>query len=320
MSWNIFITRRIPEAGINLLTQAGFTLDIYPQDLPVPKNILIEKAQTCQALVTLLTDPVDSQVINQAANLKIIANYAVGFNNIDLKAASALKIAVTNTPGVLTAATADLTFALLFAAARRIVESDRFMRAGKFTGWAPLLFTGSDITGKTLGLIGAGRIGQAVAKRAAGFEMKILFSDKSDSDEMKKLGAQKVEPDILIRESDFISLHVPLTESTRYLIAEKELKAMKRSAVLINTSRGPVVKESALVQALQSGEIAAAGLDVFEDEPHMKPGLADLPNVVVVPHIGSATLETRANMARIVAENIIACYRGQTPPNQVNHF
>ncbi|MCX7716173.1 MAG: D-glycerate dehydrogenase, partial [Endomicrobia bacterium] len=259
--------------------------------------------------------------MDKAKNLKIIANYAVGFNNIDVKEATSRKIPVTNTPGVLTETTADLAFALLMSVARRIVESDRFLREGKFKGWAPMLFLGNDIYGKTIGIIGFGRIGQAVAKRALGFDMKVLYYDTNrvKPEIEKKYSAIYKSLSELLKESDFISIHVPLTQETYHLISDKEFDLMKPTSYLINTSRGPVVDEKALVRALKNKKIAGAALDVFENEPEVEAELIDMPNTVLVPHIGSATIETRTKMALMAAENIIAVLvENKIPPNIVN--
>jgi glyoxylate reductase len=243
---------------------------------------------------------------------------AVGFNNIDVAAASRLGILVTNTPGVLTEATADLTWALILGVARRVVEGDQEMRSGRFPGWGPMYLLGGDVTGQTLGLIGPGRIATAVARRAVGFEMPLLYHGRRPSPELDALGARGVPLDQLLAESDFVSLHVPLAPETRHLIDARALSQMKPTAYLINTARGPVVDEAALVAALKAGQIAGAGLDVYEDEPTMAVGLADCPNALLLPHLGSATHATRAAMSRIAAENLVAALQGRRPPNLVN--
>ena len=260
-----------------------------------------------QALLCLLTDRIDAAFLERAGALRIVANMAVGTDNIDLAAARRLGIAVSNTPDVLTDATADLAFALLLAAARRLAWADRLVRGGGFTGWRPDLGIGLDVTGRTLGVVGAGRIGRAVAARAAGFRMEVLFHSRSGGTPL----------DELLARSDFVSLHVPLAPETRHLIGAAELARMKPTAVLVNTARGPIVDEAALVRALQNGVIAAAGLDVFEREPALAAGLVDLPNVVLAPHLGSATIATRARMAEIAATNIVAALTGAPIPNRV---
>jgi len=319
MRRKVYVTRRLPQPAIDMLEER-FDVEIYPEDRAIPREVLMEKVKGIDALLPLLTDKVDAEVMDAAGeNLKIIANYAVGYDNIDVDAATKRKIAVTNTPGVLTETTADMAWALMFAVARRVVEADKFTRAGKFKGWGPMMFLGGDVYGKTLGVVGVGRIGSAVAKRAKGFNMRVLYTDVVRNEEIEKeVGAKKVELDELLRESDFVTLHVPLMPSTRYLIGERELKLMKKTAYLINTSRGPVVEERALVEALRKGEIAGAGLDVYENEPELSPGLAELDNVVLTPHIASASVETRTRMATLAAENIIAFFEGKRPPTIVN--
>ena len=269
-----------------------------------------------------MTDQVDAEVLAVAApRCKLIANYAVGFNNIDVEAARQRRIMVTNTPGVLTDATADLAWTLLFCVARRAVEADQYARTGQYKGWSPMLLLGLDITGKTLGIIGSGRIGQNFAQKAAGFSMKLLYNDiKANRQFEAQTGAVYVDKETLLKEADFVSLHVPLMPATHHLISTAEFRLMKRTAVLINTSRGPVVDEKALVRALQNGEIWGAGLDVFENEPEFEPELAGLSNVVLLPHIASATIETRTNMGLMAAENIVAAAAGKLPPNLVNHW
>jgi glyoxylate reductase len=314
----VFVTREIPEPGLEILRK-HCDVEVNTEDRVLTKEEIISGVEGKDALLCLLTDTIDEEVIKSNPNLKIIANYAVGYNNVDVNSASEHSIPVTNTPGVLTDTTADLAFSLLLASARRIVESDKFMRCGKYVGWAPKLLLGYDVHGKTLGIIGLGRIGTAMAKRAAGFGMKIIYYEHDGPKESAQLlKAESVDFETLLRESDFITLHVPLNDRTRHMISTKEFEMMKKSAILVNTSRGPVVNEEALVKALQTGEIAGAGLDVFEDEPAMKPGLAELNNAVIVPHIGSATIDARNKMATMAAENVIAALECRTPPNLVN--
>lgn len=269
----------------------------------------------------MLTDRMDAEAFDAAGpSFKVVANYAVGFNNIDLKEADARAVSVTNTPDVLTAATADTAWGLLMMAARRLGEAERTVRAGGFHGWGPNDWLGVDIEGKTLGIIGAGRIGTTIARRARGWDMSILYTHRSGKEDFERATcARLVGRDELLRQSDFISLSVPLTDSTRHLIGKRELALMKPTAVLINTARGPVIDEAALVQALRNRQIFAAGLDVYEREPELEAGLVELENVVLLPHLGSATIETRSEMALIAARNIIACLKGETPPNLVNH-
>lgn len=314
-----YVTRILPEAAINLLRE-HCKVEINPEDRVLTRKELIKKVKGRDAVLCLLTDTIDKDVLEAAGpQCRIFANYAVGYNNIDVEAATARGIVITNTPGVLTDATADIAWALLFSVSRRIVESDKYTREGKFRGWGPMLFLGRDITGKTLGIIGAGRIGSNFAKKSKGFEMKILYNDIRPNDEFEKeTGAAYVSKEFLLKESDFISIHVPLLPSTRHLIGEKEFKFMKKTAVLINTSRGPIVDEKALVKALKKGAIWGAGLDVYENEPALEPGLIEFDNVVIVPHIASATIETRTNMGLMAVKNILAVFKGEKPPNCVN--
>ena len=319
MKKNIFISRRIPQAAIDILEKAGFNVEVNPEDRVLTAKELVASCRGKDGLLSLLTDTIDRDFIDQMPGLKGIANMAVGYNNIDVEAAAQKGIPVSNTPGGLTEATADLAWALLMATSRRLPEAERYLRAGKFTGWGPMLFLGGDLNGRTLGIVGAGRIGTAVGARARGFGMTIIYTDPEQNKTLEeKAGARRVDLDTLLKDSDFITLHVLLTEETRHLIGRRELRRMKRTAYLINTSRGPVVNEEALVEALQSEEIAGAGLDVFEKEPHIHPGLLSLPNVVLLPHIGSATIETRTKMATMAAENLTAMMKGEPPQNQVN--
>lgn len=319
MPSRIYITRKIPSAGLDLLAEAGVEVEVNPHDRPVSRQELLAGVRGRDGVLCMLCDKIDDEVYDAAGpQCRCFANYAVGYNNIDLAAATRRGVAVTNTPDVLTDATADLAWALLFSVARRIVESDRFFRTGHWPGWAPMEFLGGDIHGATLGIVGAGRIGTAVARRARGFDMEALYTSRSEHEEMNRLGARRVELDELLQAGDFVSLHVPLTEQTRHLIGRRELDLMKRSAYIINTARGPVIDEAALVEALRERKIAGAGLDVYENEPTPAPGLTELDNVVCIPHLGSATERTRANMSRMAAENLLAAVRGKRPPNLVN--
>lgn len=281
---------------------------------------LINNIKGIDGLVSMLSDPIDGGVIKSNPDLKVVANYAVGYNNIDVEAATRQGVAVTNTPGVLTEATADLTWALLMAVARRIIESDQFVRQGQFKGWGPRLMLGSDVYGKTLGIIGFGRIGQAVARRARGFNMEILYNKRTrlSRDREEKLGVQYAEVDELLKRADYISINAPLNKSTYHLVGLQEFELMKNTAIVINTGRGPIIDESALVEALKEGKIAGAGLDVYEEEPEVHPGLMELDNVVLTPHTGSGTIETRDKMAVMVAEDVIAVLKGKRPANLVN--
>mgnify|MGYP001087850333 CR=1 FL=1 len=320
MRYRVYVTRSIPQPGLDLLQRECSQVEVRDSEEIPTKKELIRGAKGKEALLCLLTDPIDSEVITAARHLRIIANYAVGYDNIDVATATARGIMVTNTPGVLTETTADMAWALLMSAARRIVEADRCVREGRFRGWAPKLLLGSDVQGKTLGIVGLGRIGRAVAARAKGFQMKVVYYDirRAEPDVESAIGAIYMDLPTLLRTSDFISLHTQLTPQTTHLIGPEELKMMKPSAHLINTSRGPVVDEKALAKALREGTIAGAGLDVFENEPHVSPELLALPNVVLAPHIASASVETRTKMAIMAAQNIIAAARGENPPNLVN--
>ncbi|HHW12740.1 MAG TPA: D-glycerate dehydrogenase [Firmicutes bacterium] len=316
--WKVYVTRRIPQPALDLLS-ASCEVEVNEEDRVLTKAELISKVKGRDAVLCLLTDTIDAEVLDAAQGVKIFANYAVGYNNIDVEAATKRKIWVSNTPGVLTDTTADLAWALIFAVARRVVEADRFTREGKFKGWAPMLFLGQDVTGKTLGIIGGGRIGEAVGKRAQGFAMKVLYNDIVRNVEFEKAtGATYVDKETLLKEADIISLHVPLLPETRHLIGAHELSLMKPTAILINTARGPVVDEDALVKALKAKQIYGAGLDVFEEEPKVHPGLLELDNVVLLPHIASASMETRTKMGLMAAENILAVMKGQVPPYHVN--
>ncbi|MFH1417511.1 MAG: D-glycerate dehydrogenase [Planctomycetota bacterium] len=309
---SVFITRSIPEAGIALLAASGLSVRMNPLARALRPEELREKAGQHDAVICQISDTVDEAVLAAAApRCKVFANCAVGFDNIDIRAAQRLGITVTNTPDVLTEATADLTWALMLATARRLGEAERHLRAGAWRGWGMLDFLGADIHGKTLGIVGAGRIGTAVARRASGFSMKVLYADPETNDLLDGMGAGRVSLLELLRSSDFVSLHIPLTESTRMLLDDKALRAMKRSAILINTSRGAVVDESALIEALQRSRIAGAGLDVYRSEPHVPRELLEVGNAVLLPHIGSATVATRSRMAQIAASNVVAVLRGE---------
>jgi glyoxylate reductase len=316
---HIYVTRVIPRAGIEILQQSA-AVEVNESDIPLTPEQLKQRAGTVHALVTLLTDEITREVLAAGTKLVVVANVAVGYNNIDVEAATELGIAITNTPGVLTDTTADFTWALLMAVARRVVEGDRYVRAGQFHGWGIELLLGADIHGATLGIVGMGRIGQAVARRAQGFDMTVLYYDEQrlSPEQEEELHARYVDLDTLLAESDFISLHTPLTPQTAHLISHDQLRRMKPTAYLINTSRGPVVDEAALAQALRQGAIAGAALDVFEQEPSVHPDLLELPNVVLTPHIASASTATRTRMATMAAENCLAALHGQYPPNIVN--
>ncbi|HQE61709.1 MAG TPA: D-glycerate dehydrogenase [Candidatus Latescibacteria bacterium] len=317
-TWNVFVTRRIPDAGLDLLRNAGVNFEVNPEDRVLTHEELLAGVSGRDGVLCLLTDVVDESVLEAARGARVFANYAVGYNNVDVAAATKRGIMVTNTPGVLTETTADMAWALIMATARRIVEGDRLVRAGEFHGWGPMMLLGMDVFGSTLGIVGAGRIGCAVARRAQGFGMKVLYTDSAPNPEISSLNAIRVDLDGLLKASDIVTLHVPLLEETRHLIGKREFALMKNGAILVNTSRGPVVDERALVEALKSGSIAGAGLDVYEDEPQLAPGLADCKNAVLTPHTASATIATRNKMAVMAATNLLAALRGDTPPNLVN--
>lgn len=319
----IFVTRKIPAAGTNKLKEKGYEVVISPHNRVLTREELIEsiKGKNFDALLCLLTDHIDKEIMESAGpQLKIIANYAVGFDNIDLKTAKEKGIMVTNTPEVLTDTVAEHTFALMLAISHRIVEADKFTREGKYKGWEPDLLLGNDLFGKTIGIVGLGRIGSRVAYQAArGFDAKVIYYDIKRNEEFEKKfsAAYKENLEELLKEADYVTLHVPLLPATRHLINEEKLKLMKKSAYLVNTSRGAVVDEKALVKALKEKWIKGAALDVFENEPKIAPGLSELDNVILTPHIASATEETRTKMSELVAENIIAAMENKTPPNLV---
>jgi glyoxylate reductase len=316
----VYVTRELPERGLKIIKER-FDAEVWPEYAPPPKKTIIEKAKNVDALATLLSDKIDAEVFDAAPKLKMIAQLAVGFDNIDVQEATKRGIYVSNTPEVLTDTTADFAWALLMALARRVVEADKYVRTGKWTvGWHPAMLQGRDVYGATIGIVGAGRIGYAVAKRATGFSMKILFYDVIPRPEMEKdFGAKKVDLETLLKQSDFVSIHVPLMKETHHLINAEKLKLMKKTAYLINNSRGPVVDEKALYEALKEGRISGAGLDVFEQEPApLDNPLLKLDNVVVAPHISSASYETRSKMAEMVADNLVAFFEGKRPPNLIN--
>ncbi|AFH42840.1 D-glycerate dehydrogenase [Fervidicoccus fontis] len=320
----VYITREIPSVGLELIKKY-FEVEVWPEYWAPPREILLEKVKNIDGLVSLLTDKIDAELLDKAKNLKIISQYAVGYDNIDLSYATKKGVYVTNTPGVLTDSTADLTFALILAITRRIVEADKFVRDGSWersrTGWHPLMLLGMELKGKTLGIIGMGRIGRAVAQRALGFEMNILYYDvnKLPPEEEKRLNAQYASLEELLEKSDVVSIHTDLNKSTYHLINEERLKRMKKTAYIINVARGPIIDTQALVKALKEGWIAGAGLDVFESEPlPSNHELTKLNNVVIVPHIGSATHEARNGMAMKVATNLIEFLNGRVPPDLVN--
>ncbi|RLF50783.1 MAG: D-glycerate dehydrogenase [Thermoplasmata archaeon] len=315
----VFVTRKLPEKGLEILYDECDEVEVYPHDRIPSKEEIIEGLKGKDGLLCLLTDRIDRDVISSNPKLRAISNYAAGYDNIDVDEATRRGIVVTNTPDVLTNATAELAWALLFAVARRVVEGDKFTREGKFRGWAPMLLLGKELRGKTLGVIGAGRIGTAFALKAKCFDMKGLYYNRSRNEVLeKKLGARKVDLDTLLRESDFVSIHLPLTEETHHLIDYDKICLMKRDGIIVNTARGAVIKEKDLVRALKERKIFGAGLDVYENEPKVSEELKSLDNVVLLPHIGSATLETRTEMAVLAAENLIKALKGERPRYCVN--
>jgi len=315
----VLVTKRIYPSAIDYLSLRT-ALDYHESDHSMPAGELLERLRGKQGAVGQLTDKFNAEVISALPDLKVISNVAVGFDNIDVAAATERGIAVTNTPEVLTDTTADFAFTLLMATARRLVEADNFLRAGKWSQWRINLLCGADIHHAALGIVGMGRIGQSLARRGLGFEMRVLYSDvqRAAPDVEQELRLEYVPFETVLKESDFISLHVPLLPATRGLIGAAQLAQMKNSAILINTSRGPVVDEPALAEALAAGEIAGAGLDVFEREPEVEPRLLEMQNVVLAPHIASASVATRTRMCLMAAENCVAALAGERPPNLVN--
>ena len=315
----VFVARKLPGNALERL--AGQTeMRLWEDDLPPPRDVLLAEAREAEGLLTLLTDRVDQELLGQAPELRAVSNMAVGFDNVDIAACTARRIPVGNTPGVLTDTTADFAFTLLMAIARRVVEADAFVRAGKWKTWDPGLLLGQDMHGVTIGIAGMGQIGQAVARRAHGFDMRILYTDEIPRPEIEaSLGARRVDKDTMLREADFVTLHVPLLPDTRHFIGARELALMKSTAYLINTSRGPVVDQAALAEALRAGRLAGAGLDVTDPEPIlMDDPLLSLPNVVIAPHIASGSLATRSKMADMAVDNLLAGLEGRRPPNCVN--
>jgi glyoxylate reductase len=314
----VAITRRIPEAGIRLL-EGRFRINLFDSDDPPGRRRLFELLSGADAAITLLSDKIDDELLAACPKLKVLANHAVGYENIDVEAAARRGIWVTNTPEVLTEATADLAMALILAVARRIVEADAFMRAGKYTSWQPKLLRGRSLSGKTLGVFGFGRIGQAVARRAGAFGMNIVYTDPTPRpDAERDLAAKRVQFDELLAVSDVLTIHSPYLPELRYVMNAEAFAAMKPTAIFINTARGALMDEKALVNALKTGGIAGAGLDVYEREPNFEPELAGMDNIVMLPHIGSATLETRDAMAELAARNVAAVLDGLEPLTPVN--
>ncbi len=316
---SILISRLLPEEAL-AQARSRAAVDVHEADKPLERSELLARLRGRQGLVCLITDTIDVPLLDACPGLKVVSNVAVGFNNIDVAAATQRGVVVTNTPDVLTETTADFAWTLLMATARRLVEADRYVREGKFTQWEFMLLLGGDIHGKALGIVGFGRIGRAMARRALGFNMRVLYQDAvaADAATEKELRATRVDTATLLRESDFVTLHTPLLPETQHLINAQSLRTMKKTAYLVNASRGPVVDEAALAQALKEGRIAGAGIDVFEREPEVHPALIGLPNVVLAPHIASASSDTRVKMAMLAVDNCLAVVEGRTPPTPVN--
>jgi len=316
----VYVCRPLLGRAMEIL-QEYCEVRVWPDpDVPPPREVLLAEAREAEGLVTLVTDRVDDGLLASCPRLRVVSNVAVGYDNVDVQAATQRGVVVTNTPDVLTETTADLAWALLLAASRRVAEADRFTRAGRWRSWGLQLMLGQDVYGRTLGVVGLGRIGRAVARRAPGFGMQVLYtSRRRHPDAERELGVRWRELDDLLAEADFVSLHTPLTPETHHLIGRERLRRMKPTAVLVNTCRGAVVDEAALVEALREGWIWAAGLDVFEEEPLAATSpLLSLPNVVLVPHVGSASFATRARMSELAAQNCVAVLQGLRPPNPVN--
>jgi len=302
----VFITRELPEIAFRLLKENKISFDYYKKDQPIPRKLLLEKVKSCEALISLLTEKIDKEVIDQMPKCKIIANYAVGYNNIDIDYAKTKKIIVTNTPDVLTESTADLTMALVLACARRLSEGQKLLEANKFKGWKPKLLLGMELKDKTFGILGAGRIGSAVAKRAKSFGTNIIYVDSNRNQKLEnETGAKKVSLKYLLVNSDILSVHLPLNSQTYHFLNREKLNQLKRNSILVNTTRGEIIDEKALIKKLKSEELMAVGLDVFENEPYLNPELLKFPNVLVLPHLGSATKEARDGMAELAVKNVI---------------
>lgn len=314
----VYVTRQLPRGGLAKL-EAKHQVAVNPEDRPLSRDELLQVVRENDAVICLLSDKIDAEVVDAArGRVKIFANYAVGYDNIDIPAAAAAGIHVSNTPGVLTEATADIAWALLLAAARKVVPAHKFTEAGKFKGWHPTEFLGKDFWGATLGIVGAGRIGQATARRGLGFGMNIIYYSRTAKPEFEQeCRARRVDLATLLRESDFISLHLPLTPETAGLLDREHLELLKPTAILVNTARGPIIDEGHLARMLREGRLAGAGLDVYTKEPEIHPQLLGLENVVLLPHIGSASWQTRLRMAEMATENVLAVLAGKPPLNPV---
>jgi glyoxylate reductase len=316
----VYVSRLIPEPALAIVRAATEMRVWDREDVPPPRDVLLREVADCEGLLSLLTEKIDDELLRSAPHLRCVANMAVGFDNIDVPAATRRGVVVTNTPDVLTETVADFAFTLMLAASRRLVEADTLTRAGGWKTWSPLMLAGQDIHHATLGLVGVGRIGAAVARRAKGFEMRVIYYDVVRRPDLEQsLGIEYRNLNEVLREADVISVHVPLTEQTRHLISRDQFRLMKKTAVFVNTSRGPVVDQAALAEALRNRTIYAAGIDVFEKEPvPADDPLLGLDNVVVAPHIASASIPTRIRMATLAAENLVATLQGKRPPTPVN--
>lgn len=312
----LYVTRHLPDPVMTALTER-FRLTQPPETAPPNRDTLLAGIRDADALICTLAERIDASILSETSHLRVIANYAVGYNNIDLEAARALEIIVTNTPDILTESTADLTWALLLATARRVPEGHGLVQQGAWSGWEPRQLLGTDVFGHTLGIIGMGRIGQAVARRTVGFNMPVLYHTRTAKDFADQSSWKSMALDDVLAQADFLTLHVPLTPDTHHLIGPRELQLMRPTAYLINVARGPVVDEVALVEALREGRLAGAGLDVYEHEPHIHPGLLALSHVVTLPHLGSATHATRIRMGMVCLENVCAVMDGRPAPNRV---
>ena len=316
----IYVTRSVPGPGVEMLRGSPHEVAVNGEDRGLDRDELLAAVAGCGGIMTLLADRVDAELMDAAGEqLRVVSNYAVGFNNIDVGAATERGIVVCTTPGVLTDATADIAWTLLLGVARRAAEGDRVMRSGGWDGWKPAELLGGDVRGRTLAIIGGGRIGYATAKRSIGWDMRVVYVSRAPKPEWERdLGAERMDLGAALRAADFVSLHVPLTPETRHMINAERLAMMKPSAYLINTSRGPVVDEAALVEALRGGRLAGAGLDVYEHEPRMAPGLAECENALLLPHLGSATIETRGAMSALAADQLLSVLDGRAPEHPVN--
>lgn len=317
----VVVTGRIPKPGLDILRRAGHEVDVWDSEDQQPREQLLERVEGAEAILSLLTEKVDAELLDAAGEqLKVVANVAVGYNNVDVDACRERDVIATNTPGVLTDATADIAMALILMSTRRLGEGERIIRSGEPWQWGMFYLLGSSLQRKTLGVIGLGAIGAATARRARAFGMNIIYSSRSKADPAleNELMAHRVDLDTLLAESDVVSLHCPYSPATHHLLGAEEFAAMKRTAHVVNTARGAVIDEAALVEALKNGEIAGAGLDVFEDEPEVHPGLLGCENAVLVPHLGSATIETRTAMATLAADNAVAVLAGEKPPTPIS--